>query len=320
MSIINKLSELISRKTDLAYGLEITDSSVRLAAVPKKGGSAAPKVLYEHHIDYTPDSLHAINVGDDMKKALQHISRHYGIAGAHVGIPERHFFFRCIKTPKMTGPKAKNGLHQIIDDYLTTEVVLPRSDVVCEYEVVAEEGDHWFVALAVVPKFVVRRYFSLLEMARIKPLSIEANIQAMHRSCIEDLAKDLSLVVRVERGVAHAAIVGTGAVFFDRDYVLPDSDPEHKFLSNELQRFYRDWVTVPYRNEIERTPVTSVVLFGGNEDLILLQAEIEQRLRLPVRLTRPVITHIESQHEVPAVHGEQMHRFSGAIGLALQGR
>lgn len=320
MSLARQIKKLFDRKTNLSYGLEITDAAVRLAAVPKGAARPVPKVLYEHPIHYIPDSLHAINMGKEVQKSLQHVVSHFGISEAHVGIPDRHFLFRCIKIPALSGGSYQEELHQVIDDYLLSEVVLPRRDVVCEYEIVAKENNFWYVAIAVAPKFVIRKYFALLELVRIKPITIEANIHAMHRACIEDLTQDLGMVLRVEEGIAHAAIVGTGAVLFDRDFVLPNHKDQVRFLREEMMRMYREWVTMPYKNELERKPIIEITLFGGHKDLVILQEELARQMRMPVRLKRPVLDHIEQHHEVPSVHADNLHRFSSAIGLAMQGR
>lgn len=320
MALTKKLAKLIKKKTDLTYGLEITDSAIRLAAISRTGKSHVPKVLYEQAIDFTPESLHDINASKEVRGIFNHMISHYGVESVHVGIPERHFFFRCIQSPKLSGPGAQNVLHQIIDDYLTTQVTLPRSDVVCEYEIAAEEGDHWYVAVAVVPKFVIRKYFALLEMSRIKPITIEANIHAMNRACVEDLAEDLTMVVRMENNTAHVALVGGGSVVFDRDYVLPGGSKGLDFMNKEIVKFYRDWVSMPYRNKFERKPILGVTIFGGSNDLLDLKQKVGDSLRLPIRIQRPVTEHIEIHQEIPPVHSKELHRFSSAIGLALQGR
>ena len=77
---------------------------------------------------------------------------------------------------------------------------------------------------------------------------------------------------------------------------------------------------MPYRNAIERKPIVDITLFGGNDDVDTLRELLEKEMRMPVRLKRPVLRHIAASHEVPPVHKDKLHRFSAAIGLALQGR
>lgn len=323
MSLAKRLSRLVQQKTTLSYGLEISDRALRLAAVPKAGEKAVPYALHEIPLSFVPDSLQAVNASPEIKGALKNLVQQFGIHKVHVGIPERHFFFRCIQVPAMKGQNWQEELHMLIDDYLVTKVVLPRRDVVCEYDIIAEADGQWYVAIAVVPKQVVRRYQALLELVGLSPISIEANVHAMRMSCIEDLAHQMSLSVRIEDGTAHAAIMNGQAVFFDRDFILPNRpEAAQKFVLGEVVRMYRDWLRQPYRHKLERQPIGQITLFGGNPDLELLREALSEELHLPVRVASPLKSEIESHdlEHTPPTHAKNLHRFSAAIGLAMAGR
>ena len=323
MSLAKRLARLVQQKTSLSYGLEISDSAIRLAGVPRHGSRAVPYALHEIPVSFVPGSLHAVNVSAEVKSALVAVVQQFGIKDVHVGIPERHFFFRCIQVPALSGPNQQEELHTLIDDYLVTKVVLPRRDVVCEYDVIAESEGSWYVAIAVVPKHIVRRYQALLHMAGLNPLSIQANVHAMRMSCIEDLAYGMTMTVRIDDRQAHAAIMNGQAIFLDRDFVLPGHPATaQKFMLEEVRRMYHDWVRQPYKHKLEREPMRQITLFGGSQDLQLLKEAISKELHLPVRVTQPLRSTIET-HDLeyhPTVHADHLHKYSAAIGLALEGR
>lgn len=320
MSLVKKLKNIIRKKVSISYGIELGDDYVRLAGVNVAEGFT-PVLLFEQKIGFIPTGLHDINHSASLQKALKYLGTHYGVEEAHIGIPERHFFFRCIRVPVVDVTVTDETIQAVINQYISSELVLSDDDIVCEYEKVAQTDQSLYVAISVVPKKIIRRYLNILNWAHIKPVTIDASLKAMRRACLYDLAEQVSLNVRIEENTAHLSVINKGAIMFDRDFFLPSEHSNYNsYILQEIKRFYADWVRKPYRHQLEREHISKVTLFGGFGEVKELQSVLEKEFRLPVKVASPA-KHLEAGYtRVPDIPADQIHRFSTAIGLAIEER
>ena len=180
--------EFLSLKTE-AFGLDVSELSLKIIKLKKRGGFFEPASFGEARID--PGLIKKGEVADEdslaavIKKALA------GVKGEKLGtrrvvasLPEEKAFLQVIQMPKMPKERIKKAVFFEAENYIP----MPIGEVYLDSQIIpAPEGglDHFDVLIAGVPKKTVNSYVSCFKKAGLVVEALEVESQAVSRALVK---------------------------------------------------------------------------------------------------------------------------------------
>src|SRR3989344_2897158 len=214
------------------------------------------------------------------------------------------------------------------------------------------------VIVTAFPRKTVESYYDVLLGAGFTPLSLEIESQAAARALIKEGDARTYLVVDFGETRTAISIIDDGQVHFTTSLEIAGAslsvalrktfnatEEEIERLKNEegiarvgkggkvgdllmntisalrdeIKRHFIYWHTHREEMEKEHHPIDTVLLTGGNANLLGLPEYLEQSLNVKVK-TAEVWTNIcDLSHYVPPITHSQSFRYGTVVGLALRG-
>jgi type IV pilus assembly protein PilM len=170
-----------------AFGLDISDSSIKIAQLEKKGRGFKLKNFNRFAL---PAGIVEEGEIKDEKKLIEKLKESIsGVKGEKIktkyavcSLPEQHAFVKVINFPKMTIEEIKRAIKweaeanipfSLDEVYLTWQIVSPW-----------QNSSHVDVLVNAVPKKLVDKYLEVLRAANIEPVVFEVESAATARSLI----------------------------------------------------------------------------------------------------------------------------------------
>lgn len=182
-----------------AFGLDINDSSVKIAKLEKKHGSFYLSSFGK--TDLKPGVVEA-GVIKNEKLLSEAIKRTYdNVKGkkikskyAVMSLPEEGSFMQVIQMPKMKREELKTAIIFEAENYIP----LPIDQVCLDFQAITpikNNLDHMDVLVVATPKQTVVSYVSCIKSAGLIPLSAEVESQSIIRALIKNETDENPLVV-----------------------------------------------------------------------------------------------------------------------------
>lgn len=173
-----------------AFGLDISNLSLKIAKLKKKGESfdlasyaesrIKPGIIRKGEIR-KPDELAEI-----IKKTAGEVKgEKLATRNAVVSLSEEKAFLQVIQMPRLSEEDLKSAVVFEAENYIP----LPIEEVYLDYEVIsplANHLDHLDVLIAAFPKKIIDSYLVCLEKANIKPVVLELESLAVSRALIKN--------------------------------------------------------------------------------------------------------------------------------------
>ena len=180
--------EFLALKTE-AFGLDISDLSVKIAKLEKRGGILGLSSFGEAEIK--PGAVEEGEVKDEdvLAKAIEGVTaRAKGkkIKTKYVvcSLPEEKAFLQVIQVPKMKEEQLRGAVRFESENYIP----LPIEEVYLDFQIVQplyNHLDHTDVLIAALPKKTVDPYVASIKKAGFIPLVLEVESQAISRAIIK---------------------------------------------------------------------------------------------------------------------------------------
>jgi type IV pilus assembly protein PilM len=181
--------ELLTLKQE-AFGLDVSDLSLKIANLKKKGdkfylvsfGEAViPKGIIEGGEIKDEDSLSNIIKEGIRNVKGQNLKMKYVVCS----LPEEKSYLAVIQMPKMKEEELKGAIRFEAENYIP----LPIEEVYLDFQIIQplyNHLDHFDILISAIPKKIVDPYLSTLKKAGLKPLALEIESLAIVRALIKN--------------------------------------------------------------------------------------------------------------------------------------
>lgn len=173
-----------------AFGLDISDSSLRIAKLKKKNKSLSLDSFGETKI--SPGIIKEGEIQDEgslakiIREALagvkgREIKTNYVIAS----LPEEEAFLEIIQMPKMGAEELKAAIYFEAENHIPLSI----EDVYLDYQIVTpvyDHLDHFDILITALPKKPVASYVSCLKKAGLQPRALEIESLSIARALIKN--------------------------------------------------------------------------------------------------------------------------------------
>jgi type IV pilus assembly protein PilM len=202
---------LFSPKKIKVFGLDISDSSIKIMQIGNHNGTLwptaysildIPKNLIVNHTISNEDKL-----ADYISKAVRAakgISTKYVV----VSVPETKSFVRILKLPAMPEQEVDRAIRWELEQ----DIPMPIEQVYLDWEVVKHDGDSFYILVMATPRDYVDSLVNSLKMANLKPVAIELESHATARALISQQAREFAtLIIDMSTTITSFVIVsGSG--------------------------------------------------------------------------------------------------------------
>ncbi|HQU08272.1 MAG: hypothetical protein B7X04_03735 [Parcubacteria group bacterium 21-54-25] len=333
-------------------GIDISTSSIKSVRLVERMHG-----LEVADFDEMPLPEGAIENGEILKiepviETLKDLAKKRGIRAAHVSLPESKSYLFESKVSGHTETEWRAGIERHIDEL----VPLPPANVMFDIAALRKVGNETRVVGVGYAARLIEQVLSVLDDAHIEPYSLESETFAATRALLPprtdetvlvvDIGKTTTKLVIAERRLPRFATtleVGGDALTraVEKYFGVGEEQArrvkiEHGIVSSAGNDEYLSAMlsTVSViREEIKRrldywqthscldnncTPVSRVVLVGGNATVRGLPEYLAGTLKVPVALG-DVFTNLASRDAwLPSVDHAQSFAYTTAIGLALR--
>jgi len=201
--------DLLTLKPE-AFGLDISDLSLKIISLKKKGKTfdlasfaeekIKPGIIKEGEVK-DEKALARVISGSLKKVKGEKLKNKYVVAA----LPEEKSFLQVIQMPKMAREELKPAVIYEAENYIP----LPIESVYLDSQIVPpvyNHLDHFDVLIAALPKKTVDPYVSALKLAGLKPLALEIESLAIARALIKDQTTT-SPVLLIDLGATRTSFI-----------------------------------------------------------------------------------------------------------------
>jgi len=343
--------ELLSLKPE-AFGLDISDLSLRIAKLKKRGkffslvswGEAKIRPgIIEHGEIKDEDALSRI-----IKQALaeikgEKIKTKYLIAS----LPEKKAFLQVIEMPKMKEEELKTSVPFEAENY----VPLPIEKVYLDFQTVpcSNQMDHLNILIAALPKKTVDPYVSCFKKAGLIPMALEVESQSIARVVVKNEISPFPLLI-IDFGRSTTSFIVfsgysprfTSSIPISSQKLTEAISKTLKLSINEAEKLKIKHGLKDEKGLKAMTPllidlmgqakkcidyhhnynggIKKILLCGNGANLKGLSAFISSELKITVELANPWMNILPpSLKEVPGLSFKESLGYTTALGLALRG-
>lgn len=274
-----------------------------------------------------------------------------------VSLPEEKSFVRVLQLPKIKKDELQNAIRWEIETNipLPSEELIYDYEIV---KTLKENTDHFDVVITAFPRSIVNSYVRALKAANLRPIILELESQAIVRAVIPDYNSPSAKIIIDMGRTRTSLILFAGAIIFTKTIEIGGSTIEknisktlgvdaqeafeikkklgiHKnayegrlfaslipvisVLSDEIKLimdFYRNYTA--HRHGASKE-VESVLLCGGDANLLGLDTYLSSSLKVPSVLADPFINFKSKlRYSPPSIAKNQALGFTTVIGLAIR--
>jgi len=172
-----------------AFGLDLSDRSMKVVNLKKKGGDFQLSSFGSFHIEKGLMENGEIKKEKELAQVIKNsLSRLKGdklkTNKVVVSLPEEKVFLQVIQMPKMKIEEVAQAIRFEAEKYIP----IPSEKVYLDFSVVkpvVDSLDHQDIIIVALPKEVVDSYFSLLKRAGLEPVAFEIEPESIARAVIK---------------------------------------------------------------------------------------------------------------------------------------
>jgi type IV pilus assembly protein PilM len=205
---------LFSPKKIRAFGLDISDVSVKVMQLSSKDGKVFPSAfttqplpgnLIANHLIVSPERL-----AEQVRHAVDSAGRidtEYVVAS----VPEIKSFVRTVSIPKMAYEEVDSALPWELEQ----DIPVPIDQVYMDWQVMSEAEDKMNLLVMAAPKDYIDSLIETLKLAKLKPVALELESQATARALVgkEDMGEPV-LILDMSATQTSFIIVDSGHLMY----------------------------------------------------------------------------------------------------------
>jgi type IV pilus assembly protein PilM len=340
--------------TETAFGLDISDRSLRLIQLSKKRVRSTvqlhnlvklPKDCISSGEILNPDVfLTALKKLIKTKRGKGQLSRE-----AVVALPESRTFLKMIEIPSCNESEIENKIKNIIPKHVPLDVADTRMD----WQIINESADSIKLLVGAVSKKIADNYTEILLKAKLMPVVLEVEPVAILRTINPVRAtKDVSMVIDFGASRTGLFIAKNDSILFTASLPISgqkitesiakqldmtinkaeaakivcglDKEKCHGALLEifgdtilELAKHIDDAIKYYNKNFGSKHKVQKIIICGGGANFINIEKVLSQKLNMPVTISNPWENIINPDPEF--FTKERSQSYVTAMGLAIRG-
>ena len=337
-----------------AVGLDISDQSIHFAElVPKRQGYVLGR-FGQRKIHPGVMESGVIKDKNGLKRILSSISREHGINLVNVSLPEERAYLVRMSVPRVKKRDLRGSIEFKLEEY----VPLKADEAVFDYRIISESESEYDIEVSALPKPVAESYFELFDGTGLLPLVFEIEAQAIARAVLPEGDVATRMIVDFGETRTGLSVVSEGVVMFTstlgiggdtlndavkkrfgvsqteaermkKEYGLVKNPGDKEFfftlmqsisvIKDEINKHFIYWHTHKGPGEKERGRIESIILCGGDSNLLGFSDYLSVNLKVPVSVGNVWINVNSFDDYVPEISLKESLRYATAIGLALGG-
>ncbi len=204
-------------KTD-AFGLDISDLSLKLAKLKKKGKSFqllswGEQSLHSGIIENGEVKDEGLLTENIIKLLSKYSDRKIKNKNVIISLPEKKCFIKIIKMPKMTEKELESALLFEIENHIP----FPLKEVYFDFQIIPslQKDDFINLLVAAIPRKIADSYLSCAKKAGLSPLAFESESQSIPRALIKDNFSSFPvLIIDIGRSNTNFVIFSKNTPYF----------------------------------------------------------------------------------------------------------
>ncbi len=203
------------KKTENAFGLDISDSSFKLVQLQKDRGAVSlkacadisiPKGLVVNETVTDPKSFIYLLKKTLEKPQIGRVSTNKAV----ISLPESKAFVRVIQIPEMSEADAETAVPFEAENFIP----LPVDQVYLDWQKLGDAGDKMNVLIIASPKEFVDTYLGIIDQAGIRAAALEVESQSCLRALAAAGNKETLLIVDLDAYRSSLIMVEQGDLEF----------------------------------------------------------------------------------------------------------
>lgn len=238
------------------FGLDISDSSLKIAKLKKKGKFLSLVSFGEEKIN--PGIIKGGEIQDEkslvriIKESLEKVKGEklktsYIIAS----LPEEEAFLGVIQMPKMKSEELKRAIYFEAENYIPLSI----EDVYLDFQIIQplyNHLDHFDVLIAALPKKIINSYVSCFKKAGLQPQGLEIESLSIARALIQNGVSPHPLLL-IDFGANKTSLMIFSGYSIRFTRAIPISSQEFtEIISRELNISFQEAETLKVRFGIEK--------------------------------------------------------------------
>ena len=340
-----------------AFGLDISDSSLKIIQLKKRGKSFAlasfGETKMEPGIIEQGDIKNEKALSENIRKAVKEAcGERIRTKRAIISLPEEKAFLQVIQLPLMKEEEAQQAIYFEAENYIP----LPVEKVYLDSQIISCDAKtrKLNVLIVDIPKTIIDSYVRSLKGAALEPVAFEIESMSISRALIKD-NMDSQALVTVDLGENRTSF----SIFFEQSLKFTATSQLSaknfsELIAQSLKISFKEAEALKIKNGIGRSKLgkkitealsstletlvdlsekylnycqtqynqkaAKILLCGGGANLKGLADFLSQRLKISVELGNPW-TNIMSSRSKKAkmLTPEESLRYTTALGLALRG-
>ena len=334
------------------FGLDISDESIKyIELIETRNGMQIGKY---GSVPVPSGVIDSGKITDQnrLKDILLSLKNKQIIKSGRVSLPEEQIYLFKVKVPK----EGRDNIRDMIELSFEQYVPIPPSEVVFDYELYSEDQDVFEVEVTAIPKIIIEKYLAIFEDCDVEVPSFELEAQALSRSVIKDGDMDTYMIVDFGNHRTGISVVSRGMVVFtstvdvggamltnliQKNFNIPFEEAEKmklkygltrnaenhdvfsvllngvSILRDEISKHFLYWHTHKDENGKDHPPIKTIILCGGDSNLIGFTEYLSIGMRQNVELANVWQNVSFAKNYVPNISFENSLSFGTAIGLAL---
>lgn len=231
MSLLNKQIQ--------AFGLDISDSSVKVMMLQRKGSNIRPvsfsAEIFPRGIVVKDEIKEPAKLADIIKQAVQK-AKPQGINTPYVitSLPESKSFIRMFSLPPMKRDEVEAAVKWEAEQHIPMAIDQVEIDWQIINDNKADSGDarSYQILLTAAPKDTINPIVDILKKSGLQPIALEIESVSTARSCISPtLAKENVMIIDIGTNRTGLSIVSNGLIHFTSSLAIAGVDISNNIVS-----------------------------------------------------------------------------------------
>ena len=201
---------LFGSKKLKAFGLDVSDQSIKVMQLDQHGSSLLPRAFTQTSM---PDNVIANHQISNQDRLAEHImravtaARNINTKYVVVSVPETKSFVRIISIPKMPVSEIDGAIPWELEQ----DIPVPIDQVYTDWQILGERDEKYDVLVTATPKDYIDAMVDTLKLAGLKPVALELESQATARALIsKEDNKDAVLILDMSAQLTSFIVVING--------------------------------------------------------------------------------------------------------------
>ncbi|MEA2097929.1 MAG: type IV pilus assembly protein PilM [Patescibacteria group bacterium] len=341
-----------------AFGLDLSDRSIKVAQLRKKGGKIS---LYSYGRENIPEGLIMDGEIKNEKEVARLIKKTLASTEPNpikskfvvYSVPEPKGFIRVVQIPR----SKENEIERVVRYEAEQLFPIDINDAYVDWQILSTSDDRMLkIIVAVVPRLLIDSYSSVAEEAGLKPVAAEIESIPITRSLINDnrssrpvlvidLGKDRTSFIIFKNPAVQftASIPVCGEKFIDNiserleiDKIVAENiknkcglsfEGECKEVFKSIQPSLREMIkyidklTYYYKDHFgSDEDIAKVIICGGEAKMIGISSFLSLQIKKEIEKGNPWVNIMMfKDKEIPPISRNDSLVFVTVLGLALRG-